>query len=333
MQRKEYEECAAFHFLTERYLYHQPSDHEEEGYQLIPRRHVGKSLERLRLEWECYRALHNLFLQTDDSLVLSAHGTGSILVPAPYDRVALVHEVHPEWIFAYRCHGKPQPCPPAPSDVAYPYTCARVEYERTQRASVVHTAWIMSHLFLDPARNADASLDHGVALVQRAAMTLAWNAQRFRATALALAQHMRVVEAVLALDAYADGGAPLMMMMRPNVFRDDGTPFTKSPARLAFERRVCRVFDWRVTMPYGNFSSHLSDVVISVAGLRREWSQTTPDERVGAVLLRHTMDELVEPEGRTEEALVQMLMAARGLDAASHELADAVAAFKSTGLS
>ena len=306
-----------------------------------PPLYAAKSKERLRLEWLCYRATQCVFLQSDDEVVVSAYGAGTIYARNPFGSVALRYETEPAWINGYRCQGQARPIEPITHLDArrWPNAYAHAEYEQLQRASVVRTTWIMAHFWGSPAYNEDASFDKAVGLVQRAAVTLTWNAHQFRATAMALATHMGVLPALLDADAAALGrcasapappAAPLPL--RPNSSRDDliGKRYSiaqdqKPPARLQFERRVCAVFDWRVGMTSRRFFT-AGEVVVSARPLPgREWPDLTADEIAasGGVMLLNIANALAK-EARTEEALVQMLMAARGLDAAAHELADAV---------
>ena len=308
----------------------------------LPPLYAAKSKERLRLEWLCYRATQCVFLQSDDEVVVSAYGAGTIYARNPFGSVSLRYETDPAWINGYRCQGQAHPINPITHLDAqrWPNAYARVEYEQLQRASVARTSWIMAHFWGSPAHDENASFDKAVGLVQRAAVTLTWNAHQFRTTAMALAKHMGILPALLDADATAlrrssSSKAPLLLLalpLRPNSSRDAliGKSWSvaqdqKPPARLQFERRVCAVFDWHIGMTSRRFFT-TGEVVVSARPLPgREWPDLTPDEIAasGAVMLQNIANALSK-ESRTEEALVQMLMAARGLDAAAHELADAV---------
>ena len=199
----------------------------------------------------------------------------------------------------------------------------------------------MAHFWVSPGHHDAASFGKAVALVERAAQTLALAAHDMRAAALALAAHMGCTAEVLAADADAlaalrpRSGPP---RRAPNLGRDGliGNPHAltdaaKSASRLAFEARVCDVFDWRVGIAGTDYIDR-GKVVVTANGAREFFGEMTPERRAeaGAVLLEH-LALLFADHGHTEAALRQMLMVARGLEAAAVELAGAVADARAHG--
>jgi len=217
-----------------------------------------------------------------------------------------------------------------------PWRYARSLWQSEKDAALVQTSWILRSMQRVP--DGEPFLKTAVFFTERAAMTLARIAFVMRERALALAQHMGELGEALRADARNLAGVraehplqPLARRARVEYLSPHFLPLErKSAARIAFEDEVMAVFDWRVAMAEASMvCSNQSEVMVSLTGAHALPCSVVEEEShmPGAVNLAR-LEWLLVREGRTLDAVVGALMAARGFEAASHALMRAVQRFR-----
>ena len=221
-----------------------------------------------------------------------------------------------------------------------PYTLARQVHDNELQGALVHSTWIQACFGLAPTVNMpfmgsegeeDRALAACMLLVHRTAMTLTKVAFRVRAAALALAQDMGNVDAVLAADAEAVAAlraehpwqVSLPRFPSSSVVASsyDALERQKRDARIGFEAEVLRVLDWCVTPAIATRDGGIGGVVVCLSGLRKPWHAADAEEqrRGGMVPVADVMTALSR-HGQTCDAVIRALMVARGFEHAAHAL-------------
>ena len=219
-----------------------------------------------------------------------------------------------------------------------PYTLARQVHANELQGALVHSTWIQACFGLAPtvtmpvttsSEGEDRALAACLLLVHRTAMTLTKVAFRVRSAALALAQNMGNVDAVLAADASAVAALraehPLQVSLprfpSSSSYLYDALEHQKSDARIGFEAEVRRVLDWCVTPAIATPEGGIGGVVVCLSGLRKAWHVADAEERRrgGMVPVADVMTALSR-HGQTYDAVVRALMVARGFEHAAHAL-------------
>ena len=300
----------------------------------------GKTEARLRLELDLCLALRSVYLQEYGEVVFSIAGMCPSVVP--YRCVARIVDVeggHRHCGYRVQSDLCPLPTPPNEEEVdgGGPHYRARRLRRMDVEGAVVHATWIRSHLlFVSPP----AKFDLGVAMVERAAMTLTKVAFMLRSATLALAKDMGAVGDALAADARALAKvkpAPRLQPLSRRFDPLDRIPAedrflegAKSEARLAFEDEVIGVLDWRIASAHPNYH-YVTEVMVSVTG---EWGRlpvinpAAASNAPGVVNLRSIELSLMQGVP-TPEALADALMAARGMEEAGAALLCAVRRLRS----
>ena len=299
---------------------------------------TGKSEPRLRLELDLYKTFRCVYLQSEVDTVFSI----APMIPdvGPYRCVAReVDFAHKHSVMGHRSKSMLQPLVSA-EQAAYlrslwpgPLRLARTIQQIEINGAVTRSSWILSHLHV---QGAGASFAMAIAMVHRTALTLTRVAFDMRASALALAQHMRRHDLLTAEDVQPEH--PLQpLSLRYQITHDVPSSLlvpmhAKSEARVAFEDAVVRVLDWRVARARDVYDA-TSEIMVSLTGAVGRLpcgDPTRASSAPGTVNLRRLSMCLVG-EGRTAEAIAGAFIAAHGMEEAGHVLLRAVQRLHASG--